>query len=159
MSVCAWKRPLLLAAASLAIVSGTACAAYTPQDVITGIGRAAGAGDLVGRFVECGKGGDGGDGGKGGEGGRPGAPGEPGEPGKSGLAGCVPLGELPDKPKGALSVVDKVRIVMAVLSGDRTSAEVAEKYEVPEGQIETWKRQFLGGDWPALIKADILPAS
>ncbi|MFE3492975.1 hypothetical protein ACFXOS_07665 [Streptomyces sp. NPDC059175] len=153
MSTRAWSRPVLLVVASLAIASGTACAADVPQHVITGVGHAAGAGGLLGRLIECGGGVDGGVGGAGG------APAEPGASGGPGLAGCLPLGELPDKAGHDLSVVDKVHVVLIVLSGDTTVADVAEKYRVPESEVETWQRQFLGGDWPALIRADVLPPS
>ncbi|MGW0819675.1 hypothetical protein ACWD00_42000 [Streptomyces viridiviolaceus] len=37
--------------------------------------------------------------------------------------------------------------MLSVMSGQTTSAEAAGKYGVPEEEVDTWKRQFLDGDW------------
>ncbi|MFE3326600.1 transposase [Streptomyces sp. NPDC059176] len=181
-----WKRPFVLLVASLAIASGAACAAHASPNAATGATHPPSVGDMAGRFAECGKGGDGGKGGspgrpgepgrpgqagclqlddlpgmpsdcgKVGAGGKGGEPGQAGEPGQPGTLGCFRLGELPDKAKGDLTVVDKVRIVLAVMSGDTTRAEVAKKYRVSEEVIDAWRKQFLEGDWTALMAKDTL---
>lgn len=139
-----WQRPFLLVMASLAFVTGTTYAAQEAQSATTDTHHSTHGTHPFGPHADCGKGGKGGEGGKGG---RPGQPGEPGKP------GCLRPGDLlPDKPKGAkLQGADKIRIVMSVMSGHTTRAEAAKKYEIPEDEIDTWKRQFLDGDWFALF--------
>ncbi|MCX4511100.1 hypothetical protein OHA27_12435 [Streptomyces sp. NBC_01619] len=161
MSSSWWQRSLVLAVASVALATGTACAAQTPQGAAAGMSLSAGPDDLLDRLAKCGSGGEGGRGGEGGEGGRgggpgqPGEPGEPGQPGRTGTSGCFRIDDLPDKPKDALSETDKAWIVLAVLSGETTRAEVAEKYHVPEAEVDTWKRQFLNDDaWSAVFGPD-----
>lgn len=43
-----------------------------------------------------------------------------------------------------LSVEDKFRLVVAVISGELTVAEAARRSKVSEQSIGNWKRQFLG---------------
>ncbi|UUN28275.1 DUF1153 domain-containing protein [Streptomyces sp. FIT100] len=134
---------------------------------VRGSGGLPGTGGIGG---DGGRGGDGFFGGTGGDGGRGGAPGRPGEPGKPGHGffggtggrggdggvgtGCLRFSDLPDKPKDELTAADKARIVLVVVYGDTTSAEVAKKYKVPEKEVDTWKRQVLDGDWFALAGVD-----
>ncbi|MER5727366.1 hypothetical protein ABT084_03225, partial [Streptomyces sp. NPDC002138] len=93
-----------------------------------------------------------GEGGKGGEGGSGGQPGQPGQPGKPGTADCFTLGDLPDKPKEELTVVDRVRIVITLMAddSDATKDKIAKKYKITTEQIDTWKKNYLQGDWIAL---------
>jgi hypothetical protein len=144
-----WQRPLILAVASVALATGTACAAQASPSATAGISHAAPAD----QFSHCGKGGEGGEGGEGGKGGAPGRPGEPGKPGRS---GCFRFGDLPDKPKSELTVVDKIQIVLTVESGQAKKAEVAKKYKISEKEIDTWDKQFRDGDWAALMGANFL---
>ena len=44
-----------------------------------------------------------------------------------------------------LSVEDKFRLVVAVVSGELTVAEAARRAQVSEQSISNWKRQFLEG--------------
>ncbi|GAA0912545.1 helix-turn-helix domain-containing protein [Streptomyces thermoalcalitolerans] len=139
------QRSLVLGTASLVIAIGTVYAADAARGAPADTHHSThGSHRSFGHHSDCGKGGRGGEGGKGG---RPGQPGEPGKP------GCLRSGDLlPDKPKGAkLQGVDKIRIVMSVMSGHTTRAEAAKKYEVSENEIDTWKRQFLNGDWFTLF--------
>ncbi|GAA1007161.1 MULTISPECIES: helix-turn-helix domain-containing protein [Streptomyces] len=138
------RRSLILGTASLVIAIGTVYAADAARGAPADTHRSAHGSPSSHHPSDCGKGGRGGEGGKGG---RPGRPGEPGKP------GCLRFGDpLPDKPKGAeLQGADRIRVVMSVMSGHTTRAEAAKKYEVPEGEIDTWKRQFLNGDWFALF--------
>ncbi|WP_327425926.1 helix-turn-helix domain-containing protein [Streptomyces sp. NBC_01236] len=144
-----WQRPLILAVASVALATGTACAAQASPSATAATGRVV----LADQSSHCGRGGEGGEGGKGGEGGRGGEPGRPGEPGKP---GCFRFGDLPDKPASKLTVIDKIRIVMAVESGQAKKAEVAKKYKVSEKEIGTWVKQFRDGDWAALMGVNFL---
>ncbi|MFC9916381.1 helix-turn-helix domain-containing protein [Streptomyces sp. NPDC127197] len=138
MSRSLWQRPLILATASLALVTGATYAAQAAQSPTTGTSYSTDASDPPGRHSDCGKGGKGG------------APGQPGEPGKPGCSRFSDL--LPDKLEGSKpSGPDKIRIVMSVISGHTTSAEAAEKYDVSEDEIDDWKRQFLDGDWLKLL--------
>ncbi|MFF0067080.1 DUF1153 domain-containing protein [Streptomyces sp. NPDC005279] len=146
-----WRRRFILAPASLAFAAGVACAAHAPHNAATGLGHRVKVAHLVGR-ADCGNGGDGG---KGGDSGKGGAPGRPGEPGKPGTHGCTRFEDLPDKPKGKLTLADKVRIVMVVLHGPTTNAEAAKKYKMSAHEIDTWKRQYLAGDWAALMGNDL----
>ncbi|MET9324745.1 hypothetical protein ABZX75_32020 [Streptomyces sp. NPDC003038] len=153
MFTISWQRPLVLAAASLALVTGTACAAqasgsHTPA----GISSSA-AVDHPEPCAMIGKGGEGGKGGKGGEGGKPG---QPGEPGKSGRPGCLRFDDLPDKSKSELTVVDKVYIVMVMLAddSDATKEKIAKKYDISQDQLDTWKKDYLDGNWFALMEGD-----
>ncbi|MFJ3306880.1 helix-turn-helix domain-containing protein [Streptomyces sp. NPDC086549] len=142
MSRIHWRRPLVLAVASVAIATGTACAAQASPSVTTGISQVAPAG-----HSHCGRGG---------EGGKGGAPGEPGEPGKPGRPGCLTFGDLPDKPKSELTIVDKLRIVLTVEYGHVKKADVAKKYKISEKEIDTWEKQFREGDWAALVDLNSL---
>ncbi|WP_406336049.1 transposase [Streptomyces sp. NBC_00203] len=143
-----WQRPLILAVASVALATGTACAAQASPSATAATTRVV----LADQSSHCGKGGEGGEGGEGGRGGEPGRPGEPGKPGTS----CLRFGALPDKPASKLTVIDKVRIVMAVESGQAKKAEVAKKYKVSEKEIDTWVKQFRDGDWAALMGVNFL---
>ncbi|MFC7267260.1 DUF1153 domain-containing protein [Streptomyces lutosisoli] len=147
-----WQRPLILAVASVALAAGTACAAQASPGATAAGGRVA----VADRSSHCGRGGEGGEGGKGGEGGRGGEPGRPGEPGKPGTSGCFRFGDLPDKPKSKLTMIDKIRIVMTVESGQAKKADVAKKYKVSEKEIDTWAKQFRDGDWVALMGVNFL---
>ncbi|WP_406470121.1 transposase [Streptomyces sp. NBC_01615] len=147
-----WQRPLVLVVASVALAAGTACAAQASPSATAGTGHVAAAD----QSSHCGRGGEGGEGGKGGEGGRGGEPGRPGEPGKPGTSGCFRFRDLPDKPKSKLTAMDRIRIVMAVESGQAKKAEVAKKYKVSEKEIDTWVKQFRDGDWAALMGVNSL---
>ncbi|MEV0181887.1 helix-turn-helix domain-containing protein [Streptomyces sp. NPDC050625] len=142
MSRIRWRRPLVLAVASVALATGTACAAQASPGVAPGVSQVAPA-----DHAHCGQGG---------EGGKGGAPGEPGEPGKPGGRGCFTLGDLPDKPKSELTVVDKLRIVLIVESGHAKKSDVAKKYKVSEKEIDTWVKQVRDGDWAALLNLNSL---
>ncbi|MET3985784.1 hypothetical protein [Streptomyces sp. PvR034] len=153
MFTSSWQRPLVLAAASLAFVTGTACAAQAAQSHAPA-GTVSSA--LPGQPANCatgGSGGEGGEGGEGGKGGRPGKPGEPGKPGTSGGFGCFRFGDLPDKPEAELTVVDRVRIVLILLAddSDATKEKIAKKYKISTERIDTWKKNYLAGDWFALV--------
>ncbi|MEU9144214.1 hypothetical protein [Streptomyces sp. NPDC048349] len=155
MFTISWQRPLVLAAVSFALVTGSACAAQaSAHHAPTGFGSAS----VSEQPAHCLGGGEGGKGGKGGEGGKGGRPGEPGEPGKPGRVGCL-LGfdDLPDKPKSELTVVDKVRIVLILLAddSDETKEKIAKKYDISQEQLDTWKRQYVDGDWFALMGSDL----
>ncbi|MEU6064764.1 helix-turn-helix domain-containing protein [Streptomyces sp. NPDC047082] len=145
MSRIRWRRPLVLAVASMAIATGTACAAQASPGVTPGVSQVASA-----DHSHCGQGG---------EGGKGGAPGEPGEPGKPGERGCFALGDLPDKPKSELTVVDKLRIVLIVESGQAKKSDVAKKYKISEKEIDTWVKQVRQGDWAALVNLNSLLGS
>jgi len=43
------------------------------------------------------------------------------------------------------SVVFKARVPLAALKGDRTTAQLAEQFDVHPGQIQTWKTRLLDG--------------
>ncbi|MCX4961302.1 helix-turn-helix domain-containing protein [Streptomyces virginiae] len=150
-----WQRPIILATASLALVTGTACAAQASQShTPTNISASAPA-DQPEHCVGFGAGGKGGEGGKGGRGGEPGQPGEPGRPGG---VGCFKFEDLPDKSKADLTVVDKVRIAIIVLAADdedETTKKIADKYKISEKQIDTWKKYYVDGDWFALMADDV----
>ncbi|CAM5700263.1 helix-turn-helix domain-containing protein [Streptomyces griseomycini] len=144
MAGSSWQRPLVLAMASAALAAGTTYAVQAAQSTPAGSSHSTDTRHPPGHHADCGKGG------KGGEGGKGGAPGRPGEPGRP---GCFRPGDLlPDKPEGSKPTgADKIRIVMAVMSGHTTSAQAAEKYDIPQDEIDTWKRQFLDGDWLTLL--------
>ncbi|UXY31937.1 DUF1153 domain-containing protein [Streptomyces sp. HUAS TT20] len=142
MSRIRWRRPLVLAVASVALATGTACAAQASPGVTPGVSQMASA-----DHAHCGEGG---------EGGKGGAPGEPGEPGKPGGRGCLTLGDLPDKPKSDLTAVDKLRIVLIVESGHAKKSDVAKKYKISEKEIDTWVKQVRDGDWAALLNLNSL---
>ncbi|MCX5192840.1 hypothetical protein OOK31_02845 [Streptomyces sp. NBC_00249] len=149
-----WQRPLILAAVSLAFVTGTACAAQaSPSHTPAGVSSSVLA-DQSGHCTAGGAGGEGGEGGKGGAGGRGGEPGQPGEPGKPGGVGCFRFDDLPDKPKAELTVVDKVHIVMALLAddSDKTKDKLVKKYKISQDQIDTWKKYYLERNWFALME-------
>ncbi|MGI5404947.1 hypothetical protein ACQEVG_36905 [Streptomyces sp. CA-135486] len=173
MSGSFWQRRFVLAPVSLVFAAGVACAAQAPHTAAAGPGQRAeaaglagsagsagsagtggsgGVGGVGGTGGECGTGGEGG---KGGDSGRGGGPGRSGEPGKPGTQGCTRFEDLPDKPKDKLTLADRVRIVMVVLHGPTTSAEAARKYKMPAHEIDTWKRQYLAGDWAALMGKDV----
>ncbi|MER6200111.1 hypothetical protein ABT234_22415 [Streptomyces sp. NPDC001586] len=150
MFTCTWQRPLILAAASLALVTGTACAAQASE-----FKAPAGTSSSVAaeQPTHCALGGHGGEGGKGGKGGRGGQPGEPGEPGKPGGVGCFRFDDLPDKSKSDLSMVDKVHIVMILLvdDSDDMKEKIAKKYDISEDQLDNLKDDYLEGNWIALM--------
>ncbi|MFG2294434.1 hypothetical protein [Streptomyces sp. NPDC048603] len=150
MFTISWQRPLILAAASLALVAGTACAANASEShAPTGTSSSV----TAGQSSFCGKGGEGGEGGEGGRGGQPGQPGEPGKPGQ---LGCFRFDDLPDKPKEKLTVVDKVQMVMILLADDSDAMKerIADKYKISTEQLDTWKQQYLDGNWYALMDND-----
>ncbi|MER6385937.1 hypothetical protein [Streptomyces sp. NPDC001250] len=145
MSTNLWQRPFLLAAASAALVTVTACGA---QAVTHAAPAATGYSALAQQSSQCGEGG---------EGGKGGAPGQPGEPGQPGKPGCAPFQgpqDLPDKPKSELSQLDKARIALTVLTGRVTQADAAKKYKISEQEISTWERQLLNGDWLAFLQPE-----
>lgn len=145
-----WQRPIVLVVASLALVTGTACAAQASEPQAPAGGTSS---VLSGSLAHCVGFGQGGKGGEGGEGGKGGKPGKPGEPGKPGGVGCFRFEDLPDKTKAELTAVDKVQIVMAVLAddSDETKKKIADKYKISTEEIDTWKRQYTEGDWCALM--------
>ncbi|MEU9153581.1 DUF1153 domain-containing protein [Streptomyces sp. NPDC048417] len=151
MSTTRWQRPLILAVASVALATGTACAAQAAPDVTTGTSHAAPADP-----AHCGRGGEGGEGGEGGKGGAPGQPGEPGQPGR---LGCFTSGDLPDKPKSDLTGTDKIRIMLIVESGQAKKPDVIKKYKISEKEFDTWDKQFRDGDWAALAALNSLFSS
>ncbi|WP_330328705.1 hypothetical protein OHS33_02410 [Streptomyces sp. NBC_00536] len=155
MFTSSWQRPLILAAASLAFVTGTACAAQASQSQApAGVASSA----LAGQPTHCvANGGEGGEGGEGGAGGQGGQPGQPGEPGKPGGVGCFTFKDLPDKPKEELTVVDRVRIVMTLLADDSkdNKEKIAKKYKITTEQLDTWKKNYLDGDWFALTAGSL----
>ncbi|MGW1895670.1 transposase [Streptomyces sp. NPDC002004] len=138
------RRPLALAVVSLTLAAGTACAVHVSPGSPTGTGHVA----AVGHDTHCGRQGDGGAGGRGGEPGRPGDPGEPGGP------RCPRYGALPDGTKDDLTAKDRVRIVLAVMSGHVTRAEVADRYKIPAAEVDDWRQEFLDGDWYGLMGDD-----
>ncbi|MEU2063768.1 hypothetical protein [Streptomyces sp. NPDC013455] len=140
MCTISWRRPLILLAASVTLVTGAGCAA---QAATPAASAPSGHTALLQRAENCGEGG---------EGGKGGAPGQPGEPGKPGKPGCLAFRDLPDKPKSELTRLDRARIVLTVLSGHATKAEVAKKYKVSEKEIDTWERRLLNGDWLSLVQ-------
>ncbi|MEV7521839.1 helix-turn-helix domain-containing protein [Streptomyces sp. NPDC091371] len=145
MFTSSWQRPLVLAAASLALVTGTACAAQASQSQApTAVSSSP---------SHCVLGGAGGEGGKGGEGGRGGQPGQPGEPGKPGRVGCFRFEDLPDKSKSELNAVDKVRIVIVLMADDTdaTKDKISKKYDISREQLDDWKKDYLAGDWCSLM--------
>ncbi|MFJ3726685.1 hypothetical protein ACIPYQ_29560 [Streptomyces sp. NPDC090045] len=150
MFTCTWQRPLILAAASLALVTGTACAAQASE-----FKAPAGTSSSVvaEQPTHCSLGGRGGEGGKGGAGGSGGRPGEPGEPGKPGGVGCFRFDDLPDKSKSDLSMVDKVHIVMILLvdDSDDMKEKIAKKYDMSEEQLDDLKEAYIEGNWFALM--------
>nr|WSX53680.1 hypothetical protein OG409_35040 [Streptomyces sp. NBC_00974] len=150
MFTSSWQRPIILAAASLAFVTGTACAAqaaqsHTPAKSVSSA--------VTGDSGHCKAGGEGGEGGEGGKGGSGGRPGQPGEPGKPGHPGCFRFEDLPDKTKSELNGVDRVRIVMTLLAddSDEMKDKITKKYKISEEQLDTWKKNYVDGDWFALM--------
>lgn len=148
-----WQRPLILAAASLALFTGTACAAQASGPHMQASTSSMAVADHPKPCAAFGKGGEGGEGGAGGKGGQPG---QPGQPGQSGRPGCLRFDDLPDKPKSKLTVVDKVYIVMALVAddSDATRDKIAKKYDLSHDQLDTWKHDYLNGDWFALMGGD-----
>ncbi|MQY34784.1 hypothetical protein SRB17_27540 [Streptomyces sp. RB17] len=136
------RRPLLLAAASVALVTVTACGAQAATRTAP---APTGYTALAHRAGHCGEGG---------EGGKGGAPGRPGQPGKPGKPGCFSLRDLPDKPTSELSRLDKARIALAVLTGRVTRSDAAKKYRIAEKEISAWERQLLNGDWLAFLQPE-----
>ena len=57
------------------------------------------------------------------------------------------------------SVEDKYRLVLAVISGELTTAEAARRGKASEQSISTWKRQFLEGGKAglALLRSVLVP--
>ena len=51
------------------------------------------------------------------------------------------------------SVEDKYRLVLAVISGELSSAEAARRGRASEQSISTWKRQFLAGGKAGLAES------
>lgn len=51
------------------------------------------------------------------------------------------------------SVEDKFRLVLAVISGEMTTAEAARRGKASEQSISTWKRQFLEGGKAGLAES------
>ncbi|MFF3914674.1 hypothetical protein ACFYZB_14475 [Streptomyces sp. NPDC001852] len=135
-----FRRPALLAAASVALVTVTACGAQAATHAAPA--APTGYTALAHQSGHCGEGG---------EGGKGGAPGQPGQPGQPGKPGCLSFHDLPDKPKSDLSLTDRARIALTVLTGRATKAEVAKKYKISEKEVDTWERQVLNGDWLGLI--------
>ncbi|MGW2486872.1 hypothetical protein ACWCV9_06580 [Streptomyces sp. NPDC001606] len=133
-------RAARLLAAAVTLAAGTGCAA-----------RALTAPAAADRPVtsECGNGGAGGQGGDSGANGRPGKPGKPGSPGTH---ACNRYADLPDKPKGDLTLADKVRVVLVLLNGGATEAQIAHKYRMSPHEVETWKRAYLDDDWSVLMR-------
>ncbi|MEV5877540.1 hypothetical protein AB0L75_25625 [Streptomyces sp. NPDC052101] len=142
MSTHLWQRPVLLAAASAALVTITACGAQAATHAAP---APAGYSALAHQSSHCGEGG---------EGGKGGAPGQPGQPGQPGKAGCFSLDDLPDKPKSELSQLDKARIALTVLTGRVTQADAAKKYKISEKEISDWERQLLKGDWLEFLQQE-----
>ncbi|MFI2201661.1 hypothetical protein ACH47Z_12975 [Streptomyces sp. NPDC020192] len=142
MSTSLWRRPSLLAAASVAIVTVTACGA---QAATHSSPAPSGYAALAQQSDHCGEGGAGGKGG---------APGQPGQPGQPGKPGCLSFDALPDKPKSDLTPVDRARIAVTVLTGRATKADVAKKYKISEKEVDTWERQVLNGDWLGLLESN-----
>lgn len=142
MSISHWRRPLVLAVASVALATGTACAAQAASYRTAGTHHAAPADPHL-----CGHGGKGGAGGEGGKGGAPGRPGEPGRPGRP---GCLAIGELPDRNRSDLTGLDRTRIVLAVESGQAKKDDVIKKYKISEKEFDTWDKQFREGNWATL---------
>ncbi|MGW2419997.1 DUF1153 domain-containing protein [Streptomyces sp. NPDC001709] len=122
MSTSFWRRPLALAAASVAIVTVTACGAqkatHTTPSAPTGYSA------LAHQSPPCG----------------------------------FSLHDLPDKPKSELTLVDRARIMLAVLTGQVKKDEVAKKYKVSDKEITKWEHQVLNGDWLGLL-GDVSPFS
>lgn len=144
MSTRSWRGPFVLAAASAALVTTTACAAQAATHTVPASHAVA----TADRSARCGEGG---------EGGKGGAPGQPGEPGKPGEPGCSPfhgLDDLPGKPKSKLSRLDKERIALTVLTGRVTQSDAAKKYQIPEKEIGKWERNVLSADWLGFLRAD-----
>ncbi len=142
-------RAIALAAAALAAAAGTTGAArmlpdHQPLPASTTAPSPAGS-------TECGSGGDGG---RGGDSGQDGSPGRPGEPGKPGTHECTRYSDLPDKPKAELTVADKVRVVLVLMNGGATEAQIAKKYKMSQPAVEVWKEAYLRGDWPVLMNDD-----
>ena len=50
------------------------------------------------------------------------------------------------------SVEDKLRLVLAVISGEMTTAEAARRGKASEQSVSTWKRQFLEGGKAGLVE-------
>ncbi|GHE04805.1 DUF1153 domain-containing protein [Streptomyces alanosinicus] len=152
MSTNLWQRPFLLAAASAALVTVTACGAQAATHGTRAATHAApaatGHSALARQSSHCGEGGEGG------KGGAPGRPGQPGQPGKPGCSAFGDLHDLPDKPTSELSQPDKARIALTVLTGRVTQADAARKYKISEKEISTWERQLLNGDWLALLQPE-----
>ncbi|GGU80242.1 hypothetical protein GCM10010260_10580 [Streptomyces filipinensis] len=146
MSSSTWRRPFILAAASVALVTTTACAAQAATPIAPAPGSHAAA--PADRSAHCGEGGEGG------KGGAPGQPGEPGEPGKPGCAPFHGLSDLPGRPKSKLSRLDKARIALAVLTGRVTEADAAKKYKVREKEISKWEQNLLDGGWLEFLRVD-----
>ncbi|GHF62397.1 hypothetical protein [Streptomyces griseosporeus] len=148
-----WRRSLALAAAAVAVSAGISCTPGAGADAgpdhrtpTTATGSAQPAQGTAGTS-ECGTGGAGG---KGGDSGENGSPGKPGEPGKSGTHDCTRYSDLPDKPKGELTLADKVRVVLVLLNGGATEAQIAEKYDMPKSEVGSWKKAYLEKDWSVL---------
>lgn len=147
-----WRRSLALAAAAVAVSAGISCtpgagADTGPDHRTPTTSTSTGSAQAPAGTAECGSGGNGG---KGGDSGENGSPGKSGEPGKSGTHDCTRYSDLPDKPKGKLTLADKVRVVLVLLNGGATEAQIAEKYDMPKSEVGSWKKAYLEEDWSVL---------
>ncbi|MBV7697256.1 hypothetical protein [Streptomyces sp. TRM70350] len=145
-----WRRPVALGAATLVAALCTACATTSEPTATDRKVAVTPAEQVFPDSSECGSGGDGGDGGDSGEGGRPGEPGEPGEPG---TRECTRYSDLPDKPKEELTLADKVRVVLVLLNGGASEAQIARKYDMPKDEVAAWKEAYIERDWSVLMDA------
>lgn len=151
-----WRRSLALAAAAVAVSAGISCTPGAGADAgpdhrapTTATGSAQTSTDSTDSAGTAGCG-SGGNGGKGGDSGENGSPGKSGEPGKSGTHDCTRYSDLPDKPKDKLTLADKVRVVLVLLNGGATEAQIAEKYDMPKSEVGSWKKAYLEEDWSVL---------
>ncbi|MFF9621456.1 transposase [Streptomyces griseosporeus] len=147
-----WRRSLALAAAAVAVSAGVSCtpgagADAGPDHRAPTTSASTGSAQAPAGTSECGSGGNGG---KGGDSGENGSPGKSGEPGKPGTHDCTRYSDLPDKPKDKLTLADKVRVVLVLLNGGATEAQIAEKYDMPKSEVGSWKKAYLEEDWSVL---------
>ncbi|MEU1403480.1 hypothetical protein ABZ471_14145 [Streptomyces sp. NPDC005728] len=143
-----WRRSIALTAATLAVAATATCTSRALADhrpATHHTTQSASADDSS----ECGKGGDGGRGGDSSDG-----TGQPGEPGKPATRECDRYSDLPDKPKGKLTVADRVKIVLVLINGGATEEQIAKKYDIPKEKVETWKQAYLKEDWAVLLNDD-----
>ncbi|MET9468582.1 hypothetical protein ABZY44_28095, partial [Streptomyces sp. NPDC006544] len=58
-----------------------------------------------------------------------------------------------DKTKSQLTVIDRIRIAVTLVAddSDETRDKITKKYKISDEQLDTWKKDYVDGDWFALM--------